>query len=488
MAADRPNILYIVTDQQRYDTLACNGNPLIRSPNLDRLAADGVRFANAYTVCATCSPARASMLTGMYPHNHGMLNNQNCNQAFLRNLPDGVRLISRDLREAGYNCGYAGKWHVGTEKLPTHYGFEGMDVPGYGNPYETAEYAEYLKRHGLTRPERINAFGFYEQNASLAGDLDGPAEVCAPCFIADYTIDLLKKYAAERERDGSPFFVFSTFWGPHWPCFVPEPYASLYDPAGVPLPENFHDTFEGRTRMAERMSRAWPVTGIEGEAGWRRLIAKYWGFCSFLDAQVGRMLDALEELGIADETLVVFTTDHGDMQGSHGGLYDKGMFMFEEIYHIPMIARGPGTGARGVACEAFVSNMDIAATALDAAGVEIPAHYDGRSLLRLLAGATADWPDDVYCQFTGYRVLATMRMVRWADYKYVFNAHDYDELYDLAGDPHELKNLIGDPDYSDVAREGRERIIRHAKESGEAIKWPIENMLTISTERPEARW
>jgi len=298
----------------------------------------------------------------------------------------------------------------------------------------------------------------------------------------------LRKYAAERKRTGRPFFVFSTFWAPHWPCFVPEPFASMYEPADVPLPANFHDTFEGRTRMAERISRAWPVTGIDDETGWRRLIAKYWGFCTLLDAQVGRILDALEELGIADRTLVIFTTDHGDMQGSHGRIYDKGMFMFEELYHIPLIARGPGVGAKGAVCRAFVSNVDIATTALDAAGIEIPAHHDGRSLLRLLADVTADWDDDVYCQFTGYRVLATMRMVRWADYKYIFNAHDYDELYDLAEDPHELKNRIADPAYSEIAREGRERIIRHAHRSGEAIRWPIENMLTVGTERPGARW
>ena len=488
MPDDRPNILFIVTDQQRYDTLACNGNARIRTPHADRLADEGVRFTHAYTVCATCSPARASMLTGMYPHHHGMLNNQNCNQAFCRNLPDPVRLVSQDLREAGYHCGYSGKWHVGTEKLPSHYGFEGMDVPGYGNPYDTAEYAAYLERTGLKRPERRDAFGFYEGTMPVAGTLDGPVEASAPYFLTDYTIDLMRRYADRRRRTGQPFMIVSSFWAPHWPVFVPEPYASAIDPADVPLPANFHDTFDGRARMAERMSRAWPVTGLDGDHDWQRLIARYWGFCMLMDDQLGRLLAELDALGIADRTLVIFTTDHGDMQGSHGGLYDKGMFMFEETYHIPMIVRWPGRARAGAVCDHFISNMDLATTVLDAAGVPRPDTHDGHSLVPLLGGGPADWPDDVYCQFTGYRVLATMRMVRWQHYKYVFNAHDYDELYDLARDPAEMTNVIADPAYGAVADEGRDRLVRHANASGEAIRWPIESMLRHGVDRPPARW
>jgi arylsulfatase A-like enzyme len=488
MSDDRPNILLLVSDQQRYDTLGCNGNRLIRTPHLDRLAEQGMRFTRAYTVCATCSPARASMLTGLYPHNHGMLNNQNCNQVFQRNLPEDVRLVSQDLIEAGYQCAYSGKWHVGTEKLPSHYGFEGMDVPGYGNPYEIPEYEAYLQANGLVRPGRRDAFGHYDGGQPLAGVLDGPVEASAPYFLADYTIDLLRRQAAAGQRTGQPFMIFSSFWAPHWPVFVPEPYASMIDPDDVPLPASFHDTFEGRTRMAERMSRCWPVTDVQDEHDWRRLIARYWEFCMLLDDQVGRILSALDELALADDTLVLFTTDHGDMQGAHGGMYDKGMFMFEETYHIPMLARWPGVTPPGAICDAFVSNMDVASTALDAPGVPVPDAHDGHSLAPLLRDSDADWADDVYCQFTGYRVLATMRMVRWSHYKYVFNAHDYDEFYDLAADPNELHNVVSDPAHRAAAQEGRQRLIRHADASGEAISWPIRQMLTHGTDRPDARW
>jgi arylsulfatase A-like enzyme len=151
----RPNVVYIMTDQQRYDTLSCVGRTDCRTPNLDRLAAEGIRFDNAYTVCALCSPARTSMLTGRYPHNHRMWNNNDMMQWAIRDLPDEERIISQDLVAAGYNCGYVGKWHCGESKLPYDYGFVGMDVPNYGDPYRTKEYGDYLAAWGLEAPKYI---------------------------------------------------------------------------------------------------------------------------------------------------------------------------------------------------------------------------------------------------------------------------------------------------------------------------------------------
>ena len=166
---------------------------------------------------------------------------------------------------------------------------------------------------------------------------------------------------------------------------------------------------------------------------------------------------ALSELGLEDDTAVLFSTDHGDMTGAHGGFFDKGPFMYEETYHIPLVARVPGAGRPGV-CSRFVSNMDLATTALDIAGTEIPERHEGRSLLPLIRDPAHEWPDDVMCEFHGHRYLYSQRMLRWDRYKYVFNVSECDELYDLEQDPHELRNCLGDPLYADRLRDGQRRL------------------------------
>ena len=461
----RPNILYIMTDQQRYDSLSSVGHTACRTPHLDQLAAEGIRFDNAYTVCALCSPARTSMLTGRYPHNHRMWNNNDMMQWAIRDLADEERMISQDLVDAGYNCGYTGKWHCGESKLPGTYGFVGMEVPNYGNPYSTEEYAEYLAARGLKAPERVPP-----TVAGAPGHLAGPLEACAPHFLTEFATDLMRRFNEEREASEQPFMIFLSFWGPHPPYFVPQPYASMYDPAEIELWANFRDNLEGKPRIQDRFRRAVCRYPDVSDAAWRDSIAKYWGFCSFIDDEIGRLLGTLRDLGREEDTVVLFSTDHGDMTGSHGGLWDKGPFMYEETYHIPLIARAPWLTTPGTTCDRFVSNMDLATTALDIAGLYIPDNHDGRSLVPLFRDPHADWRDDLMCEFHGHRFLYSQRMVRWDNYKFVFNAPDWDELYDLAEDPHETTNLIRDPGYATVAEAGRQRLLQWIENSADPIR------------------
>ena len=448
----KPNILYIMTDQQRRDSVSGYGRSICMTPHLDQLAAEGMRFDNAYTVCGLCSPARTSMLTGLYPHNHRMWNNNDMFQRATRDLPDEVRLISEDLAAAGYACGYSGKWHCGHDKVPSTYGFEGMDVPDYGTPYSTEEYDRYVTARGLSTPKTVQRVGGDEQQVGAAGTLDGPVEACAPHFVAEFAIDLMQKLNEERKATGSPFMMFVSFWAPHHPCLIPEPYASMYDPADVVLWPNFRDELLKKPRSHERFRRSFCGAGADqSEDIWRQLIATYWGFCSFADAEIGRILSALEEMGRADDTAVFFSTDHGDMTGSHGGFWDKGPFMYEEVYHIPLIVRWPGVTRPGSVCSKLASNMDLATTALDVAGLPLPECHDGRSLAPLLRDPDADWRDDLMCEFHGHRYLYSQRMVRWDRYKFVFNPSDCDELYDLDADPHELNNVADDPQYAEIA-------------------------------------
>ena len=465
-----PNILYIMTDQQRYDTLSCVGRTACRTPNLDRLAAGGIRFDNAYTVCALCSPARTTMLTGRFPHSHRMWNNNDMMQWAIRDLPAGERMISQDLVEAGYNCGYVGKWHCGESKLPSDYGFVGMEVPNYGSPYRTPEYAAYLEERGLEPPEWIRP-----AVEGAPGHFGGPLEACSPHFLTEFALSLLAGFNEQRERSGQPFMLFLSYWGPHAPYLVPEPYASLHDPADVPLWANYGEELSVKPRVQARHRRSF--TGDVSDEAWRDRIAKYWGFNSFIDDEIGRLLARLEALGRADDTAVLFSTDHGDMTGSHGGIMDKGPFMYEEIYHIPQILRVPGVTTPGTVCGALVSNMDLATTALDIAGLDIPPSHEGRSLVPLMRDPRAAWRDDLMCEYHGHRFLYTQRMVRWEHYKYIYNAPDEDELYDLASDPHELANRIDDPAYEHVAGEGRRRLLQWIEDTHDPIWFAASRML-----------
>lgn len=468
------NILYIMTDQQRYESLSLTGKSICRTPHLDNLAATGTNFHNAYSVCALCTPARSSMLTGLYPHNHKMLINNDHHPTVPEEFPEHVRLISQDLHKAGYNCGYSGKWHCGTRKVPTSYNFKGMDVPAYGNPYHTSEYQDYLKKNNLSAPELIECIPesalTHPRLTGKSGTYSGSPEACGPHFIADYSLDMLKDFVKELNDSGKPFMLFVSFWGPHHPFLLPEPYASMYDPEEVELWGSFDDDLKNKPRAHQIFRDSiYPGGKDLDRATWRKIIAKYWGYCTFVDDQIGRLINALDELEVADSTAVLFSTDHGDTAGCHGQLWDKGPFMYEDTYHIPLIVRVPELGSPGMDCDKLVLNMDLATTALDIAGVMPENAHDGRSLLPLIENPDADWPDDVMCEFHGHRFLYTMRMVRWDKYKYVFNAADLDELYDLEADPCEMTNLIAEPAYSDIAEEGRQRLLKWIKNTGDVF-------------------
>jgi arylsulfatase A-like enzyme len=476
---ERPNILLIICHDLGRE-LGCYGRS-VQTPGINRLAGEGVRFDRAYTTCALCSPARVSLFTGLYPHAHGVRTNTESPALWpTTDLPESIPTLPRLL--ADYRCGYVGKWHCGETRNPERFGFtEGPDPgPGYGNPYAAPEFEAFLRVRGLAHPAAFLCKGGLFAAApegvqavpgcrSSGGRLPGPAEACEPAYVADWAIRLLREMGARARRKQHPFFLTVSFWGPHHPCYVPEPYASMYAPADVALPASFRDDFAGKPAIHRRWRRSfYREQAARTDDDWRTVIALYWGYCAFVDAEIGRLLSALDAEGLRDDTAVAFTSDHGDMMGGHG-LFDKGEFMYEDAYRIPLVVRAPGRTLPGAVCRSFVANMDLMPTILDLAGVAPPAGLHARSLAPLLADPAAAWRDDLMAEFHGLRVGYNQRMVRWGDWKYVCNSPDTDELYDLASDPHELRNRLTDPVCAGAAAEGRQRLLHWMKETHDPL-------------------
>jgi len=471
MPQDKPNILFIFTDQHRLSAVGCYGETPCHTPNIDRLAAEGIRFETAYTVCPVCSPARATIMTGLYPHSHGVCSNVHNLGASVHELTDRPELLSRRMLALGYRCGYSGKWHLGTDSeaafgsanrptLPKDVGFEGQNFPGHGGGgFRYPEYQAYLAEHGyrhevIPPPQgRGKAFG------CSSGLLNGPIESTVPYFLAQNSIELMER-ARQAEQ---PFFVWHNFWGPHGPYFSTRGFYELYENVEIPEWPNYR--WPSRAINAPHQVKIHHDVQQLTWQDWAEAIRYYYAFTSLIDNQIGRMLDYLDQSGQRENTIILFTSDHGETLGSHGGLTDKGWHHFEEIQRIPFIVWMPeqlyGAGLHpGDVLSEWVSLADVYPTLLEWAGAERDAvERHGQSIVPLLQGDPVQWRDGVYVEFNGVNSLATsMVSTRHKNLKYGWNCANRDELYDLDADPHETTNLIDDPTHADVVLEMRKRI------------------------------
>ncbi|NEE03821.1 sulfatase-like hydrolase/transferase [Phytoactinopolyspora halotolerans] len=463
------NMLFLMTDQHRTDTLGCYGNPHVWTPHLDALAASGTRFNACFTPSAICTPARASLLTGVMPFRHRLLANYERNVGYAEELSDEFTPFSRRLREVGYNVGIEGKWHVGKNRGPGDFGFDGAHYPGWHNPIGHPDYRAWLARQGFPSPtisdEVRGVFPNGEPGNLLAGVVHQPAEATFEHFLTDRTIERLEQYARDHHRDGRPFFMATHFYGPHLPYLLPREYLEMYSPEDVELPPSLAETFENKPLVQRRYSEHWTYDTL-GEDTWRWLIAAYWGYTTLIDQQVGRLLDALRRLDLWDSTAVAFTADHGEFTGSHR-LHDKGPAMYDDIYRIPGLLRVPGSPG-GHSTGAFVSLVDYTATILDLAGIDPDPDADGRSLVPLATGdEPADWRDDITAEFHGHHFPYPQRMLRTRRYKLVVNPESVNELYDLQDDPHELTNRYDDPQLNEIRVDLLHRLYERLRASGD---------------------
>ena len=478
MASTRPNILLITSDQQHWDTLGVT-NPRIRTPALDRLAAEGTRFERAYCCNPTCSPTRASIITGMYPAWHGCW-------AIGVKLPEDVPTIGDILQSHGYSTVLVGKAHFqplasrpGSESIECHPVLRDLDFwrkfhgPWYGFEHvETARmhadehlvgqhYAIWMEEKGLKNWKDYFAPWPPDPSApKRRGAWDLPAELHHTTWVGERTIANIERLV-EQDR---PFFMWASFFDPHPPYLVPEPWASMYRPEDMEpgrlspgemdlLPPHFRKTQETRpdfSEWAEEHVTHGFISHLHDEQQLREDIATYYGMVSFMDYQIGRILETLDRLGIAENTLVVFATDHGHFLGQHG-LIAKGPFHFEDMLKVPMIVRYPREVPAGRVSSALQSLVDLPATFLSAAGIEIPGYMQGVDQMDVWRGKAQAARDHVIVENRHQPTKVHLRTYVDERYKItVYRGYDYGELFDLQADPGETRNLWDDPAYREV--------------------------------------
>jgi len=457
------NILVLFVDQQRFDCIGCYDNETVKTPNLDRLARHGVRFTNAYTPAPVCSPARTSFQTGLWPHNHRLLFNtgESHDKGGRDNPTPDVQFFSETLKAKGWNCAHVGKWHIGEEEHePQHHGYDPIPVyySGYGYPAEHPHYVEYLKHQGVSGfnllRERRDPTGY----RNYSGLQEGPQSASIPAYLASQTLDVIYRYTKSPE----PFFIGCNFWGPHAPYNIPKTHLEMYRRLDIKPWPNWDCDLSDKPGVITRYGEYWR-TGWFNEKDLGEMIGEYYGYITLIDEECGRILKALEETGALEETLIIFTADHGSAVGSYR-YWDKGFGMYDCITRIPLIISHPSFKS-GVST-AFVTLNDLAPTLLETAGC--PVHeMDGTSLLPILSGRSDSIRDNyIITEHHGHQQIFWQRMVRTPEFKYIFNPTSRDEFYDLEMDPWETKNIISSAD-KDKLLWAKNTLLAWMKETGD---------------------
>jgi arylsulfatase A-like enzyme len=423
-ASARPNVIVFFTDQQRWDTTGVHGNPLGLTPNFDRMAMEGTHVYHAFTCQPVCGPARSCLQTGLYATATGCFHNG-------VPLPDGSKTIAHYFREAGYKTGYIGKWHLaGEDPVPVE---------------KRGGYEYWLAANALEHTS--------DAYDTIVYDNDN-RKIRLPGYRVDALADAAIRYIDGNKQD--PFFLFLSFLEPHHQNHRDD----------YPAPDVYRGRFAGRWTPPD-------LAALGGTAA--QHLDGYYGMVKRLDEALGRILDTLKSLGLDERTIVLFTSDHGNHFKTRNGEYKRSCH--ESSIRVPMAFTGPGF-RQGGRLQELVSLIDIPPTLLDAAGIGVPPQMQGRSILPLLKGENADWPQEVFVQISESQVGRAIRTKRW---KYSVHAPDrnarkdpgsdvYEEqfLYDLEADPYELTNLITMKSHKPLAASLRERLVRRMTEAGEA--------------------
>ncbi|HHY82940.1 MAG TPA: sulfatase-like hydrolase/transferase [Clostridiales bacterium] len=444
----KPNILIIVADQQRYDCIGYAGKYPVQTPNIDKLAGEGAWFANAYTPIPICAPARQSFLNGRRPETFGALWNYGITLDIPALEPNEYTWV-RDIGKEGYQSAFIGKWSGHPVHGPLEYGFD---------------HAVSLEEYNTFRKEK---YPDLEYKGGWMGEVDPvPYQDNVSHWLADKAIEQMKQYAHEAR----PWHIRLDFPGPHLPCRPSREFAQLYRGEDIPPWPSFKEDFHKKPYIQMQQLYSWDIENYTWE-DWQDTVAYYYATITEIDHAVGRVLKALEDIGQADNTIVIYTSDHGDMCGSHRML-DKHYIMYDDVVKVPLAVRWPGVIPPSLIVEEFVCHfLDLPATLLDILDKEIPEFFSGRSLLTLLRGEKADdWRKEAIATYNGQQFgLYTQRMIRTHDWKYVWNTTDIDELYDLKRDPHELYNVIDREENAEIIKELRRRLYETLIREGDGL-------------------
>jgi len=446
--SQKPNILWICTDQQRFDTINALGNERINTPCIDNLVENGVSFTEAYCQSPVCSPSRASFLTGRYPRT------TRCRQNG-QTIPADERLLPRIFKDHGYHCGLAGKLHLSScsdgkveERID-----DGYDVFHWSHhpqpDWPENAYTQWLTKHGVTWDE-------LNQAPQVDHVQPGPPEKYhQTTWCAEMAIDFIK------ENTHRPWMFTVNMFDPHHPFDPPQEYLDRYDPADMPLPKRRDGELDTKP-IYQQLDHKWAhntpngmrVDNITPEQS-QRITAAYYAMVELIDTQVGRMMQALKESGQLDNTIVIFMSDHGEMLGDHG-LYLKGPHFYDEAVHVPLVFYAPDRIKQNLRSSALVELIDLAPTLCDLAGISKEPQFQGKSLAPILKGNAnpQHHRDSVYCEYTNswthHRSYGTM--LRTRDYKLVtYHGIDEGELYDYQRDgDFEFDNRWHDEDYQTI--------------------------------------
>jgi arylsulfatase A-like enzyme len=491
-AQKKPNLLLIMTDQQRFDALSLAGNKVLKTPNLDRLAKQGAWFTNAYTQCAVCAPTRASILTGCTVENHQILTNELAGSNMETGrmpMPTFDELLSKN----GYRCEYYGKWHspefhAEVYQNPELKAKNGKSIFAPGGL--TALYMDYLnvkfpkeslkpgelydtftgrpytlnpldKRYGMTNEEVLQLNKKYIQ-PDLHGESKIPAEHSFTAFHAKQTIEAL-----ERNKNNT-FSITCSFHFPHAPMLPVKPYSKMYPVKEMPVPESILDPMLNSPYRSQNGRLEHPEYADPEKI--KYMISDYYGLVREIDDWVGKIMDKLDELGLSDNTMVIFTSDHGEMLGSHG-MREKNVF-YEESAHIPLMIRFPGHIKPSTTVDSYVSNIDLFATINDY--LKMPEYLsDGQSLRGLIEGTDLSHGQFVVTEWLYNEDRQPAYMIVKDNWKlfipYSAESKVINSLFNLKNDPHEMNNLLGNnPEkdkYNEKAEELREDLLSWLKKN-----------------------
>ena len=443
----RPNFLFILGEGIRYDELHATGNPIIQTPHLDRLVHEGMTFKNAFVINALCLPSRATIMTGLYSHVTGAIDNRN------RPIPPQFPVISDLLHDAGYEVAFIGKSHVKGAMHDRYWDY-------------------FLGFNGQT--------DYYHPTMSeaVAGKFSEPKQ------YHGYVDDLLTDHAVQwvSQKHEKPFCLFLWFYAPHAPFYRTRNLVNLYDGVQIPVPSSFDDDLKGYPDKTRAVREAHDKigtseVGADDPRSLEEVVKDHYAGVVSNDINVGRVMDVMEKQGTLDDTAILLSSDHGFFLGEWR-MYDK-RFMYEPSIRVPMTIRYPKMVRPGSSTEKMALNLDIAPTMLELAGVQIPAEMQGKSLVPFLRGKDpANWRTEwlyEYYEYPEAEHVLPHRGIRTDRYKFIhyYLAPEAFEMYDLQNDPHEMTNLYPDPQYAPLAKQLRARLDELRKETGDTGKYDV---------------